>query len=421
MKTVLWISSSFPPKNNPASIRSLKLTKYLPHYGWKAIVVCPKFKFAVHPGERMKESIRSDIPSENEVILAGFDPYELLQTKSQEYRIPFYHLLTPIALPDRNLLWCLAGYTTIKEILKQKKVDAVLTTCPPFSLNYLGIWLKRAYRIPWVTDFRDLWTINPFVEKVIFHSRVWSKIFERVTMRECNGFVANTPSSLKRMIAKYKQVDGKGIVISNGYDPEEVGRALRSQQRVNPRTIFFGGDIYRGKEGYDPRFLIRILKRCTDRGFIGPSWEFHYAGPESERLRALVEKGGLSINTITHGYLQTPDYLSLMSKMGVVMLSLPAGLDTRSWIPARVYDYMGMKTKIFCITNSGSELSRVLEAYGRSLVCHYGDELNGITKEFEKFCLMRTDELPFSQVFVGTFSRKAQACSLATFLTKLIN
>ena len=43
MKTVLILTNSFPPVNTIAVYRYLSMARYLPEYGWKVIVVTPKW------------------------------------------------------------------------------------------------------------------------------------------------------------------------------------------------------------------------------------------------------------------------------------------------------------------------------------------------------------------------------------------
>ena len=62
-----------------------------------------------------------------------------------------------LLLPDENRNWIIPALYKAVKLIKEKKINIVLTTCPPYSVHIIGLILKYIFDIKWIADYRDAW------------------------------------------------------------------------------------------------------------------------------------------------------------------------------------------------------------------------------------------------------------------------
>lgn len=402
MNRVLWITSYFPPRVEVATIRSVKLLKYLPAAGWSATVVSPREALPETPASRR---LTGELPPSIRHRPLGVDP---------DFRfahVPYVrHAIDRLPVPDGHVIWVVASLPAIERLVREQRPDAVLTSCGPFSLNLIGQRLRARYSIPWVTDFRDLWTLNPYFRSQN-HAlrRLASTRLERGTRRDCDAIVLNTERSAARMLEAYPEIGGKVHVIPNGFDPEDLP-AGEPPPRL-PRSLLFAGSIY---EGYEPAALLERIARSDAGG-----WELHYAGRSGRAFQAMLDRSGLAGTCQIHDHLELQEYYDLLARVEFVLLSMPDSLDTRSWVPARLYDFLGTRKRIVCLASRDSEVAHLLEAYGNALVLAHEDPAETSVARLAEY-LRGGPDRAVSDAFLERFDRRALARRLAGVLDAVL-
>ena len=203
MRKVLLLAYRFPPIVSSGVQRPVKFVKYLRRYGWQPFVLSTD----KCPGDILRDyTLCCDIPSDAPVwripspdphplklVRAceinldssrdgnGFDGYQRTATRvSTMYRHALRAVLFPITLLeyppiDRSIYWVLRVLPRAVRIIRDNDIDIVMTTCPPWSTNVLGLLIRIFMRTRWVADFRDPWTIN---EK-IYNQGGWRRYVDR--------------------------------------------------------------------------------------------------------------------------------------------------------------------------------------------------------------------------------------------------
>ena len=64
-------------------------------------------------------------------------------------------------IPDKTLPWAATAVPAGIRIVRDRKIDVILTTSPPNSTHLIGEAIAAATRTPWVADFRDPWLSHP--------------------------------------------------------------------------------------------------------------------------------------------------------------------------------------------------------------------------------------------------------------------
>jgi hypothetical protein len=171
---------------------------------------------------------------------------------------------------------------------------------------------------------------------------------------------------------------------------------------------------------YNPMPILRILSELAKHRQLKPDWELHYAGSQGLTLKVMAAKFGMTGNIRDHGYLGHKEYYRLIRRVGQVILTLPPGMDCRSWVPSRTYDYMGNQARIICLAHKGSEVFDILHSYGNSIPLFY--EENDNIKIDKIASALRDKESTWapSGEFLYQFERRNLTRKLATFFKETI-
>ncbi len=300
------------------------------------------------------------------------------------------------------------------EEIREHKPDLVYTTCSPFSINLIGAWCKSKYQIPWITDFRDLWTLNPDRKRfLISYHRTVSNLLEKTYLKYCDALVVNTDASKLRMIEKYPFLDGKTFIIPNGFDSEDIPSPIRPSCEG---TFFYSGLIDLAND-YTPFPILKLLAKMQETGALNNSCTFHYAGNEGTVFGNLCKQAGLSGRERMHGYLDHTSFYGLIQTMSYVLLCMPSDANTSSWVPARVYDYIGNKSRIICLASRISEVAKIIAQYGNGLTLFYEETEDVQMRRLHEFLLKGAGAA--SDEFIKCFSRRSLTIRLAELFNRV--
>lgn len=172
MHNVLMILYYFPPLGGIGTLRSLGHVKHLPALGWKPYVL------SVRESTRLgviDETLVGKVPSDVELFRTNFldirRPFQIFSYlpffKLSRYLSQAYRLLPP----DHFIGWIPFSYNKAIKIIARDNIDALYTLSSPYSSHLIGLLLKKKLKIPWVADFGDEWTRNPF-KKTLYRLQI---------------------------------------------------------------------------------------------------------------------------------------------------------------------------------------------------------------------------------------------------------
>lgn len=409
MPTVLWLTVTFPPRVNVSAVRNVKFIKYLGRMGWRSVVVCPQPRDNMTPaGQRLLD----ELPEDAVIARRGAG----LAFAFEDRRFVSY-VARSLFPPDPHGLWARLVRPAVADLIRVHNPDVVFTTCSPFSLNGLGQWVQQTYGLPWVTDFRDLWTLNPRAKRMPPHVRGLASQQERGYLTRCDALVVTSETSRRQMVTRYPFLDAKCHVITNGFDPEDLPP---HDSASLPRTLFYGGSIYPGTS-YSPRRVLALLAHLQAQGRLDPAaWRLHYAGRQGELLRAMVAELDLPLPVIDHGFLGQGEYVALLQQMAFAFFCMPSELDTRAWTPARLYDYMGSRCRIVGVAQPDSDVATILTNYGRGLVLDADASVAVQAQQLLDYLVQPSAPGMVDDTFVASFSRRATAAQLAALFRRVV-
>ena len=236
------IAYSFPPAGGPGVQRTSKFVKYLRAYGWEPVVLTRDDNNI----PLKDESLIKDIPEDVNVI------------RTKAWDLSAYPGILglvgkligrKILIPDSERLWEIFSRKRAEDIIKSHNIDLIYTTSLPYSSHLMAIHLKKKFPdIPWVADFRDEWTNNPYILDNPYNPIRMNieRKMERKVLQTADYLITNTPVMLRNFINNNPDMnlDKKFCVIPNGYDPDDFKILLNgSNSKVNNRDDNNNGSI----------------------------------------------------------------------------------------------------------------------------------------------------------------------------------
>jgi len=280
-----------------ASPRIPGLAKYLAEFGWESFILTPPMeeKFSSPPsGFKVVETIgykRTDVRYYARDHFESRKPYR----KIKPFLKFFYRRFSEIRhYPDRQKDWVPFALKSARDLLASQTIDALLTSSPPAIAHIVARQLKEEHRIPWVADFRDLWTQNHNYPYSRFR-KFFEKKLELKTLSTADALVAVS----KPMADKLTMLHGEKQVftITNGFDPEKMGAT--EVDLTLKFTITYTGQIY--KKQNTEKLLVALRDLISEGTLDRNDVEVRIFGPANEELKKQAERFGLAGVVVQYG------------------------------------------------------------------------------------------------------------------------
>jgi hypothetical protein len=174
----------YPPLGGPGVQRPVKLIKYLSRNNWKTDVVTVK-DIMFHSSD---DQLAAEDMAETVIRTGSLDPMSFLgkiKKGSDRTKVYFgtpekYKKIIRNLFPiDDKIGWLPYAKKAGRQLLKTKRYDAIMATMGPYTSGLAAYKLSRQYKIPLIIDYRDHWTMNPYIKFITpFHKiEIWKSTF----------------------------------------------------------------------------------------------------------------------------------------------------------------------------------------------------------------------------------------------------
>lgn len=358
-KHLLMLSFYFPPDNSSSGmLRPLKFAKYLPEFGWNPAVLTVK---ETHY-ENCDSNLLREIPPDVKV-------WRTRALNARRFLSLYGKHLRLFSIPDPYVGWLPFALIAGLRIIRKEGIQALYSTSPLATTHLIASGLQFFTGLPWVADFRDPWTEPELVKDPGAPLFRFECALERMVLRRANRILFTTERLCEQVLARYPHLPRKKCaVIPNGYDEQDFGRVPGSPPGEGPIRILHAGlvnDTYRS-----PRSLLEAVAAVLHAGEVperGLQLEFLGGGEytESSQFRELVTELGLQKIVRVSGRVGYEESLSRQA-LSHVLLLLQCGEDTRSLIPAKVFEYLRIGRPILALVLPGATWDLLAEAGGAS-------------------------------------------------------
>lgn len=388
------IAYNFPPVAGTGIERTLKHVTYLPDHGWQPVVVAP-----ANPGSRIVDPASLvRVPPETEVHRApSLEPAHARSLLRRLLRrdavassagdgdgisgsthdareaaglhgllnAAWAAIIPAIFFPDEQLLWAPSAVVVGWRAHRSNRVELLYSSAPPFSSHLAAGLLKGLVGVPWVADFRDPWIGNSYARRLGPLHRSMQAAIERWIVSRADRVVFATGRLRERYAARYPGLANRFVVITNGYDLDDLKRAQVSADgrgRTDDGTFLLmnAGSLHGADEL--PLFLDGVELLLARRPELAERLRVEFVGWFSTANQSLAARRFPRLDPVVRhvDFRPREEAIARLAAADAALLLMADAPGRDQVAGTRLYEYIGLSKPILAVTPPG-EVRRTLE------------------------------------------------------------
>jgi len=399
MKRVLIISYYWPPSGGAGVQRWLKFAKYLPEFGWQPIILTVDPKYASYP--QRDESLSKEVGPDCLVYTTkSFELYNIYKLISGKKEVPYggfaneskeslfqkfsKFLRGNFLLPDPRKGWNKYALKKAAELIREFKIDTVVTTSPPHSTQLIGLQLKQKFNICWVADLRDPWTdiyyYNQFKHTAL--ALQIDKNYERKVVENANVLIT-VSEDVKRIFAEKSglPIAAKTVVIPNGFDEDDF--RITNIPIETKKIVTYTGTI---SEAYDVDCLLEAL--CLLSEDSKSQLLIRFVGQVPSSVETKFQSTGLEVELV--GYVDHTKSIEYLFRSDLLLLVIPKVKNNKGILTGKFFEYLASQKPILAIGPTDGDLAKIIQETQCGKLFDYEDSKGMLQFIQEKLVLPKT-------------------------------
>ena len=387
MKRVLIITYYWPPSGGSGVQRWLKMSKYLPEYGWQPVIYTTEN--AEYP--IVDHSLEKDVAPEAEVIRRPImEPYNLYKKflgvkKSETVKAGFIKekgakkgwrdnlsvwIRGNCFIPDARCWWVKPSVKYLKEYLRKYPVDAIISTGPPHSMHLIAMKLKEALGIPWIADFRDPWTEIDFYDEL--HLTKWADRKQHRMEREVLAKADKVVTIGWDCARSLGRLGNRNVrVIPNGFD-WGTNATLSAPPVSSEFTLTHVGIISASRNEHQLWQALSELK-AADSGFL-KALKIKLIGQVDQSVLKSIEESGLQENAELVPYIPHDQIQQMQSASQVLLLFINNTPNAKGILTGKIFEYLASGRPILCIGPEDGDAAHILKETHAGQTISFGNK-----------------------------------------------
>lgn len=416
MKKVLIIANQYPPMGGSGVQRSAKFVKYLREFDYEPLVLTREMDKGL-----LDYSLFDDLPEHKIIRTKAYDLTEWKGPLSLVGKV----ITRKIMIPDGDYIWSLKAYDEAVRVIKEEKIDIIYSTSFPYSDHLLGMKLKKNFPgIPWIVDFRDEWTKNPYIIDMNypkFRIKKEQKM-EGEVIALCDGFITNTTYMLNNFIEDYKILKSKSYVIPNGFDDKDFEAFDTDYTYKEKFRITYAGAMYGRRK---PDKLFEAISRLISDRMIDPSkLEIRLIGAmDRGRIGGYIEAAGLGDMVTMEDYLPHKEAIKALTESDVLLLLIGEGKGAENFSSGKIFEYINCNRPILGVVPKVGAAADIIGETKAGIICETSsveDISAGVLDLYTRWMNKELIREP-NQDAVKTYHRRQLTEELAEIFNKLTN
>jgi glycosyltransferase involved in cell wall biosynthesis len=347
VRKLLMLAYYFPPLGGAGVQRSAKFAKYLARAGWEIKVIS-----VVPPAyEPFDSSLEREIVNERISVIRvpTGEAFRGLDRIPAGWRIRA-GLQDWFLFPDRMASWFEPAYQAAASFCSTNPGVPVFSTSAPYTAHLIGLALKQRFGSPWIADFRDEWTQNPYLRYPSPWHRIRHRNAERRVLAGADLVLSVTDRITDGLRRLAPAARGEFVTIPNGFDPEDFELLQPASERQ--WLITHVGTLNKARAGLI-RPLLEQLRKMVDSGQIS-----------ADQLRVrLVGSGACpELEELRTGYMEVIDYLPHHQALNVTAASdlLILAESNPSAFTGKIFEYLGVKRPVIGLVHPDSPAANLI-------------------------------------------------------------
>ena len=372
----------YPPLGGPGVQRPVKLIKYLSRNNWKTDVISVR-DIMFHSSD--DQLVEEDM-AEKVIRTKSLDPMSILgkiKNKSNTEKVYFgtpekYKRIIRNLFPiDDKIGWLPYAVKAGRQLLKIKRYDAIMATIGPYTSGLAAYKLSRQYGIPLIIDYRDHWTMNPYLSFITPFHRKFSEHLEKKILKHASVISTVSKTMRSDLLQKFgSQLYSKIKVMYNGWDEEDFN-VVPVKEKSKKIIIRYIGNFY----GYrTPKYFIKALENIKMKNKLPSDIQVEFVGNYHIEIKNIFTNSSIAncINIIPQ--VNNKEAIKLLINCDGILLFI-ATCKGRGVLTGKLFGYMRSGKQILAMIPPDGEAAEILRKHNYKFIT----AIENIEKIEEKF------------------------------------
>ena len=349
---ILIVSYYFFPFNTIASVRITKLAEYWYAKGHDVFVLTAN-NLPVPSG------LATSFPQDNVIATGWLNvnalPEKMMGGKSKvsskgfETKSNFLRSLGSlykdiINIPDGQIGWLPYATRAGNELIsKGWKPDLIYASALPITTFFVASRLAKKFSIPWIAEYRDLWTDNHNYKPPIWR-RLLNLLLEKKLLKSAAGAIT-VSRPLANLLSQKTNIPTE--VVMNGFDPKDYSEVKANYFSSEKLNIVYTGMIYPEKQ--DLSLLFKALSEFNLKDQVRIHFFGRYLGYVSSLAKNYNLENIVNISEPVPYKVST----SIQKSADVLLFLTWNDKNNTGILTGKIFEYFGARRPIFAI---GSEI-----------------------------------------------------------------
>jgi glycosyltransferase involved in cell wall biosynthesis len=271
-----------------------------------------------------------------------------------------------LSIPDAQAGWIPYAIKFGKKLFASWRPGLIYSTALPFSSHVAAARLATIAGCPWVGEYRDLYSGNPYSEVWAARARLDAAIEKRVAA-SARALVAVSPLMTEHLV----RLHGKPTeTIMNGFDPADFARVPDLRAKFDPAkvTIVYTGIIYPGRR--DPAVLFEALRRLGPRRH---DFEARFYGHSLEPVIDAARRAGVEDVVGTFAPVPYLTSLGLQKAADLLLLLLWDNPLEKAVLTGKLFEYVGAGRPILSLGCADGAAAAIVRERGLGMATNDPD------------------------------------------------
>jgi len=396
MKKLLIITYYWPPAGGAGVQRWLKFAKYLARKDYQLYIYT-----AANPESPQEDLLlKKDIP-DNAIVIkkeiweptnlykkftghkgninAGFLTEKGNNNKKWKQNLSLY-VRGNLFIPDAKKFWIRPSVQFLKEYITKNKIDTLITTGPPHSLNIIGLKLKQQLNIRWIADFRDPWTSIDFYKDLKLST--WADKKHHHLEKQVLTTADHVVVIGETMRKEFMQITKKDniSVITNGYDAEDFEGFSKGKSK--DFIITHVGSI--NKDRNHSIFWYTLAKLIKESPRFKEKIKLKLLGKLDAVVYESIKKYSLEKYVEIIDYLPHQEIIQYLFNADILYLPINNTPNAKGILTGKFFEYLATKNPILAIGPTDGDIAKILKETQAGTICDFNDK-ETLQKQIQKY------------------------------------